>query len=614
MRPATILRRRAAECAWLGLVAFAGVGAAIAFEPIPTTLNDFHGPGTQPLGLNDGLVSAIVCSFCHGSYNEAYEPFTPWTGTLMAQASRDPVFHAAVTIANQDAANSGETCFRCHAPMGWHAGHSTPPDGSALKGQDLEGISCSICHRMVDPEYAPGVSPPDDQAILAALTELPVNPTNAYLVIDPNDNRRGPYNLDDDWEGGFFFHQFRQSPYHRESEMCASCHDVSLPHFSLVNGEYRVNQLDAPPASFDKYTMYPEQRTYSEWSRSLFAQGPVELNGRFGGNQTAVSSCQDCHMPATTGQGCAFNPPVRDDLPLHTFAGANTWVLRAINALYPQSDTLMSDDTVNASVERNMEMLRDASDMELSAAGSLLNVRVINFSGHKLPTGYAEGRRMWVNVKFYDGAGKVIAERGRYNTKTAQLTTNDTKVYEGKSGVTDPLVTQYSGISGESFHLVLNNAWLKDNRIPPMGFTNAGFAAVQSAPVNYAYADGQYWDDTQYTIPSGARRADVSVFYQTSTKEYMEFLRDTAGSGKGSPGQIAYSQWVMWGKSAPALMDAGSINLGCACDFNSNGVLNSQDFFDFLSAFFNNNSDFNHDGVTNSQDFFDFLACFFTGC
>ena len=48
----------------------------------------------------------------------------------------------------------------------------------------------------------------------------------------------------------------------------------------------------------------------------------------------------------------------------------------------------------------------------------------------------------------------------------------------------------------------------------------------------------------------------------------------------------------------------------------ANDVVNSQDFFDFLAAFFATDpaADFNDDDVVNSQDFFDFLNAFFQGC
>jgi hypothetical protein len=54
----------------------------------------------------------------------------------------------------------------------------------------------------------------------------------------------------------------------------------------------------------------------------------------------------------------------------------------------------------------------------------------------------------------------------------------------------------------------------------------------------------------------------------------------------------------------------------CRADFNGDDTVNSQDFFDFLTAFFASEpaADFNEDTVVNSQDFFDFLTAFFAGC
>src|SRR5262249_21737037 len=52
----------------------------------------------------------------------------------------------------------------------------------------------------------------------------------------------------------------------------------------------------------------------------------------------------------------------------------------------------------------------------------------------------------------------------------------------------------------------------------------------------------------------------------------------------------------------------------CRADFNLSGSVDSQDFFQFLAAFFAGAADFNADGATTSQDFFDFLGAFFAPC
>jgi len=70
--------------------------------------------------------------------------------------------------------------------------------------------------------------------------------------------------------------------------------------------------------------------------------------------------------------------------------------------------------------------------------------------------------------------------------------------------------------------------------------------------VGHHYDDGQYWDDTLYTLPAGATRAEVKLYYQSTSKEFVEFLRNE--NRTTSHGQAMYNLWATNGMCPPTLM------------------------------------------------------------
>jgi Cytochrome c554 and c-prime len=554
---------------WLGallalpalLVSWGSSSPAWAQLPLATTTEDFRLPGTQPLAITDDIAIPSACTPCHAGYNQPQvEPFRNWSGSMMAQAGRDPLWRAALAVANQDAAHSGETCLRCHMPKGWLEGRSTPNDGSATTADDRQGVQCGVCHRLVDP-FPGAENPPEDTAILAALSAPVPVLGNAMMVVDPLDRLRGPFDIVADL--GLDPHAPSRStlisPFHESSELCGTCHNLRNPVFTYnaMTGAYELNALDAPG---DPALGFPEQSTYDEWAASEYASTGV-FAPQFGINQDVVSTCQHCHFPDVTGRDANLGV-LRDDMPLHAMVGGNTFIPDVLPH-HPAFGAEVDASVLQEAIGKATSMLRRAASVSAELAGGSLTVRVTNESGHKLPTGYPEGRRMWLHVRAFDGDRNVVFESGRYVFSTATLAgfhadPNDPDydptlhVWEAAYGISPDVAAATGLAAGQTSHLVLNNVRLFDNRIPPRGFTNATFEAFDGAPVGQAYADGQYWDDVVYPVGPSAEQAEVTLYYQTASREYVEFLRNE--NTTNAAGNILFDLWNDYNKSVPVEM------------------------------------------------------------
>ncbi len=514
---------------------------------VPMTQRDFQVSGTQVGNLaTNALHPVSECKQCHGGYDPQIEPFATWAGSLMALGGRDPLFFAQMTTANQDVANVGSFCLRCHVPVSVVTGHVAQPDGTTLDAADKEGVGCHFCHSMVDPQFKPGISPPEDADILAALANLPQYIGNAMFVLDPQARRRGPY-LDTDAP-----HTTINSDFHRQSAMCGTCHDVGNVAVSkLPDGRYRYNLIDMPTPDANLAMQFPLERTYTEWKLSEFAQGGVDLAGRFGGVRgPVVSSCQDCHMPTATGRGASY-ARIRTDLASHAFAGAAVPSLDLI-AAYTAGDPEVDPSAIAAGRASALSMLQRAASVDLALDGLDLVARVTNQSGHKLPTGHIEGRRVWLNLQFFDASNALIAERGHYDTQMAELDETTTTVYEMHVGLSADAAAVTGYPSGVTAHMALADTIEKDTRIPPRGFNNAAYSAAGAPAVGISYSDGQYWHEQRMPLPKGTARVRARLYYQSTPRHYIEGLRDANVTDQW--GEILHDAWQQTGRGAPIAM------------------------------------------------------------
>ena len=614
-------------------------------------------PGSQPSQAGN-LESVDKCDNCHQSTSPAVNIAHDWRGSMMSHAGRDPIFWATVAIAEQDFDGSGDLCIRCHTMAGWQAGRSTPTDASALTDADAaDGVGCDVCHKMTNPDDSEhsGVQTPP---FVANDGGLPAEGYygSAQLSLSAANAKLGPYG------DAVPKHQWDQSQFHRSVDFCGSCHDVSNP----VVGDLAPNngaQQPLSPGTFDGHLNTPStpriiedkaafnnppykygvvERTYSEYKASALSQtlvsnyatlppdlqdGAIQLardaalvagtGGNYKDGVDRYFSCQTCHMAATTALGCnKQGVPLRSDQPRHDLTGGNYWMPQVMQYM-DTAGTLLLGGALSSAETTGMNdgILRAQANLENAASLSVTGntLRIVNLTGHKLISGYPEGRRMWLNIVWKGSGGVLIREDGAYgplalsydidgnpgnDTVDTLLDLDDTntKVYEAHGAITQEWAAKliavssgyatvpvaYDRITGavtatvadisaltpgdyhETFHFVLNNKVVKDNRIPPWGmaYNESLERSILPVPATQYGNPGpgdtfDYFDDFVLNPPTDAVTADISLMYQPTSWEYIQFL-DHANNGSvaflANEGANILDAWLNTGMAVPYMM------------------------------------------------------------
>ena len=447
----------------------------------------------------------------------------------------------------------------------------------------------------------------DAQGKLLPPTNYMENASGQYFMDDTRDKRASF--ADANARHGMFY-----SRYHKSKYFCATCHDVSNPVLANLGAD---PTQPLPTEVNSAFSYFHVERTFSEFMLSDYGQpggapgiGPFDpqvYDTSYANNY--IAKCQDCHMRDSTGKACSQNDGVNrptdsaehqnSGQPIHDLTGGNAWVSAVLASAIsgspnydPVNDSLLNQGAnvltldltqglgidpvaLLAGVDRAKQQLTLAASIQnVTISNGALSFRIQNQTGHKLISGFPEGRRMFINIKAYDTNMTQVYEVNPYDHEAGTLkglhypyqpdpdTTvgpalplplNLGETRDAQSNIVptgypeiyiDELVYEMhpeSSLTGEaeSFHFALATDRHKDNRIPPKGFRIAEAGTRLSTPVyyvndvnigaDYFTADeylGGYDEVVVSSIPGTATYIEITLSYQTTSREYIEFLRD----------------------------------------------------------------------------------------
>ncbi len=239
----------------------------------------------------------------------------------------------------------GDFCVKCHAPVALREGLTT--DGLNLDDvpQSMKGVTCFFCHSAEK-------TTDDHNAAIDLADDLVMRGG----LEDPTDNTAHKA------EFATQFDRFNLE----SSKVCGSCHDIVTPKGVEL------------------------ERTFKEWRGSLFAHDtPAERN-----------TCPSCHMQGREGVAAEA-----DGVPLRRVHDHRMAAVDLALTDFPGSD----DQRDRAQFNLDPVVILQICVVRIQG-GLSVRVSVENFAaGHAWPSGAAQDRRAWVELRAFLGDNEVFS-------------------------------------------------------------------------------------------------------------------------------------------------------------------------------------------------------------
>lgn len=475
----------------------------------------------SPIGPGEYFLTSAHCRGCHG-YDSAglanvdengnsVNLFDHWQSTMMGNSARDPLWRAKVSHEIQvnpaHAAELQDKCLDCHAPLGRYNAlfHGIPHYTLADLATDslgADGVSCTSCHTI-------------DSAVGLTFSGIIPYDTTRHIYGPFQNPVVGPMQLYEGYTPTYSTHM-------NQARVCSACHTLITQSVD-TSGNFTGG-------------IFPEQATYHEYLNSSFPANSI--------------TCQTCHMPhlddaiiIANGQA-ALNP--RFPFNQHVFVGGNAFMLEMIKNNKVQLGAEVEDWQFDTTIANTKALLRNSTvnfNLQLDSSANdtgYFSVRLENKAGHKFPSGYPS-RRAVLQLVMTDAGGDTVFKSGTFASdfRVVGETPNFEPHHDVISQQNMPQIYEMAmGDVNYNFTSVLERAatLLKDNRIPPAGFTTNHYAYDTVKISADALADddfnkvsgveGSGIDIVHYHVPltaaAGAVTIHARLFYQSVPPKFLD--------------------------------------------------------------------------------------------